>query len=211
MSALAEHLAQALCSLPKPDKAKVIGELLEDADFREAAAKFLIEKLIEPRENQQVRYPHTSADKVTSKGIGKKERGRKLRESYISELQQSGIQIYQTDSVWAKTANDLWVAIPTATMEWRPGRWFLGLPEDKVRERIHKGGVVVILLCQSAIGSRLDFVIPSGKVEEIVPKLSKSKGELKFNIKKVGNRYQLVIPRDNPVDVSDYKGDVSTL
>ncbi len=211
MSTVVEHLAQALLSLPKPDKVKVIDELLRDADYRRAAAEFLVEKLFEPRENQQVKYSYSSDDKVASRGRGKKERGKKLRESYISELQQNGIQINQVGSVWAKTAAGLWVAIPTATMEWRPGRWFLGLSEAIVHERIHKGGVVIILLCQSASGSRLDFVIPSRKVEEMVPKLSKSKGELKFNVKKVGNRYQFVIPHDNPLDISDYKGDVSIL
>ena len=94
-------------------------------------------------------------------------------------------------------------------MEWRPGRWFLGLPEDRVLERINKGGVVIVLLCQSASGSRLDFVIPGDTVQEIVPKLSKSAGQLKFNLKKVGNRYQLVMPGSSPLDVSDCTGMVS--
>lgn len=215
MSTVVEHLAQALLSLSKPDKEKAIRELLEDGDCRKAAAgvfaEGFVKKLLEPSESQQAGYLKSSDDKVTSRGKGKKERGKKLRQSYISELQQNGILIEQFDRLWSETAKGFWVAIPTATMEWRPGRWFLGLPEDKVRERINKGGVVIILLCQSAAGSRLDFAIPSNIVETIVNKLSKSKGQLKFNVKTVGTRYYLVIPDGNPIDISDYKGDVSIL
>jgi len=214
MVTVVEHLVQALLSLPNPDKEKAIRELLEDTDCRKVAAgvfaEGFVKKLLETNYDEQAGDSKSSEHKIASRGKGKKERGRKLRNDYISELQQNGIQIQQVDSVWAKTSSDLWVAIPTATMEWRPGRWFLGLSEDKVRERISRG-VIVILLCQAASGTRLDFVIPPHKVEEILPKLSRSKGELKFNIKKVDGRYQLVIPHDNTFDVTDCKGAVSFL
>ena len=93
----------------------------------------------------------------------------------------------------------------------RPNRWFLGLPENEVLERIRNGGVAVVLLCQSATGSILDFVLPPSKVQELVHTLSKSAGQLKFNVKKVGNRYHLVIPGRSLLDVSEYKGKLSVL
>ena len=211
MSAVTEHLAQAICALPETEKIEVINTLLGDDALRKAAASFLIDKLFEPRGNQQVTHSISSDVKANSRGKGKKERGRKLRESYISDLQQSGIQIYQAGGQWAKTANNLWVAIPTATIEWRTGRWFLGLSEDKLIERIRDGGVVVVLLCLTQSGSRLDFVIPSQIVKDIAPKLSKSKGEVKFNIKEVDHRYYLVLPEINPLDISSYMGNISIL
>lgn len=203
MNSTAEYLAQALLSLPKSDKVKVIDELLGDNDFREATAKLLIDKLAEKKETKKIEF---SPNHITSK-----ERGKRLREDYISQLHENGILIEQYDRIWSETLKGLWVAIPTATMEWRHGRWFLGLPEDKVQDKIKKGGVVVILLCQSASGSRLDFVIPPDKVLEITPKLSKSKGQLKFNIKKIGDRYQLVIPNDNPLDLTAFISNISIL
>ncbi len=210
MSTVAEGLVLALRSLPKADKARVISHLWEDRESREAMTGLLIRRLLEFQGNQNGEKPLSPAnDNSVKTNLTSKERGKRLREGYISELQQDGIQINQVDSVWAKTVGGLWVAIPTATMEWRPGRWFLGLPEDRVLERINKGGVVIVLLCQSASGSRLDFVIPGDTVQEIVPKLSKSAGQLKFNLKKVGNRYQLVMPGSSPLDVSDCTGMVS--
>ncbi len=212
MGSVGEYLAQALCSLSKAEKVEVINLLLKDGDFREILSELPIKKLIGSQDNQGGRYSLIPDTGVASRSKGKKERGKQLRQSCISELQQNGILIEPFDNVWAETAKGLWVAIPTASMEWRPGRWFLGLSEEKVRERINKGGVVIILLCQSVGGSKLDFIIPPEIVEEIVTKVSRSKkGQLKFNTKKVGDRYYLVIPDDNNVDITDYKGKISIL
>ncbi|MGD0794335.1 MAG: hypothetical protein ABR958_01905 [Dehalococcoidales bacterium] len=211
MDTIAKHLVQALCSLTKVEKVEVVNLVLKDVEFREVLSELPIKKLIGSENNQEIRNILTTDNDSVSIGTGKKARGKKLRKSYISELQQKGILIEPFNNVWAETSTGLWVAIPTATMEGRPGRWFLGLSEDKVREKIGKGGVVIILLCQTASGLRLDFVLPPEIVEEIVGKLSKSKGELKFNVWQVGNHYTLVIPENNNIDVSDFKGNISIL
>jgi len=212
MGGVAEHLAQALCSLSKLEKIGVINLLLGDAAFREVLSEFPIKKLIGLHDNQHVNYSPISDSIVTSRSKGKRERGKQLRQSYLAWLQQNGILIEPFDNVWAETPKGLWVAIPTATIESRPGRWFLGLPENRVFEKIKNGSIVIILLCQSATGSRLDFVIPPNVVSKVAAELSTSKGQLKFNVKKVGNRYYLVIPHNNgDVDISGYKGNISIL
>lgn len=209
MSTVAEGLILAVESLPKADKAKVIGHLLEDADIREAMVELLIDKLVEPVGNQKNEYRSRPSNGLET-AVTSKEKGRLLRERYVSELGKRGIQVNQVDNVWTKTPAGLWVAIPFAT-EQRPNRWFLGLPENKVLERIHTGGMALVLLCQSAGGITLDFVLPPSKVQEVVDMLSKSGGQLKFNMKKVGNRYYLIMPGRSPLDVSDYKGNLAVL
>jgi len=204
MSEIAEHLAQAVCSLSKDDKAIVIQYVLEDPDVKKAVVELLIDRLGKR---------HNGVDGNSGEGgiicgiTSNKELGMRARETYISQLQQNGVQISQVDRVWAKAKN-LWIAIPFAT-ERRPNRWFLGLPESEVLERIHNGRLAVVLLCQTSLGSTLDFALPPSEVQEVVPHLSKSQSGLKFNLKKVGNRYHLVIPGHGTVDVSDYKGQVS--
>ncbi len=209
MSTVVEGLVLAVRSLPKVDKAKVIGHLLEDADVREAIAGLLIEGLINPVGSQESEHRSLHGIGIET-GVTSREWAKQLRERYVSELGKNAIQLDQVESVWAKTPTGLWVAIPFST-ERRPDRWFLGLPERDLLERMHNGGAVVVLLCQSKSGPILDFVIPPQKIKEIVPKLSKSAGQLKFNLKKVGQRYLLVMPGISPVDVSDYKGKVSIL
>ena len=209
MSAVVEGLVLAVRSLTKADKAKVIRQLLEDAEVREAMAELLIDKLVEPVGNEKDEYRSRTHNGIYA-DLTSKERGRRVREGYVRESGERGIRIDQVDNVWAKTQSGLWVAIPFAT-ERRPNRWFLGLPENEVLERIRNGGAAVVLLCQSAAGSILDFVLPPSKVQELVQTLSKSAGQLKFNVKKVGNRYHLVIPGRSPLDVSEYKGKLSIL
>ena len=204
MNKVAEHLAQAICSLTKADKAKVIQYMLEDPDVKDAMVKLLVDSLGKSRAGQN--YGSDLGLEITSS----KELGMRVREGYISRLQQRGVRIEQVDRVQAKTPSDLWVAMPFAK-EQRPNRWFLGLPEAEVTKRMNNGRMAIVLLCQSSTGDTLDFVLPQSKVREIVPHLSKSQGQLKFNLKKVGSRYHLVIPNKPTVDVSDYRGAVSIL
>jgi hypothetical protein len=204
MNKVVEHLAQAICSLTKADKTKVIQHMLEDPDVKDAVVRLLVDSLGKSRAGQN------SGDSLVLEITSSKELGMRVRDWYISQLQQRGVRIEQVDRVWAKTPTDFWVAIPFAK-EQRPNRWFLGLPEAKVIKRMSNGGASVVLLCQSNTGDALDFVLPESKVREIVPHLSKSQGQLKFNLKKVGSRFHLVIPNKPTVDVSDYKGAVSIL
>lgn len=208
MDTVAEGLAITLRSLSKADKLKVISLLWKDAETREVMVELLIRRLSALRENHSARDYSSLVQRIEI-GLTPKERAKRLRESYISKLQKQGLPVRQINNVWATTPLGLWIAVPVAT-ERRPHRWFLGLPEKEVLERINKGGVVVVLLCEQGSGSILDIVIPSHKVIEIVGSLSKSGGQLKFNLRKVGSRYQLVMPGTNPLDVSDYLGDVSS-
>lgn len=210
MNTVADGLVLAIRSLPKDDKARVLKGLLEDGDVRRAIAELLVKELVSPTMSHNGEKQRPSSSELLGTSDTSKERGRRIRESYISELVRSGLKINQVDNVWAKNPSGLWVAIPFAT-ERRSDRWFLGLPENEVIKRIQNGGVVVVLLCQSVSGPVLDFVLPSSKFGEIVNFLSRSKGQLKFNLKRVGNRYYLVLPNHGSLDVSEYKGNLSVL
>lgn len=202
MNKLAEHLAQALCSLSPMDKADVIQYVLEDPEIKEVVVKILVNRLGNSPKSRNSEIG--TAFIATSNN---KEMGMLRRASYISQLKQQGILISQITRVSAKTPENLWVAIPFAT-ERRPNRWFLGLPEKEVLERIDNCGLAIILLCQQQ-DNILDFVLPPSKVQEIATQLSKSQGQLKFNLKKLGNSYHLVIPHHPALDLSDYKGNLS--
>jgi len=127
------------------------------------------------------------------------ERGSRARADYISTLQQEGIIIRLEGSVWAYLEkSDSWAVIPFAT-EQLPNRWFLGAPEEDIAKRER---VSIVLLCREESGTIFDIVLAPDLVTKIVPDLSRSKGQLKFNLKRVGSRYQLMIPRHGALDVS---------
>lgn len=207
MNTLVDGLILAVRSLPKADKATVVEHLWEDLEFRAAIADLLRRSMLGPRRNASA---STLQDLATlGVDLTPRERGKRLRENYLRELHKKGISINQVDGVWAKTANGSWIAIPVAT-ERRPDRWFLGLGQNDVLERIDKRDGIVVLLCQSESGSTLDFVIPTPKIQEIVGSLSRSKGQLKFNLTRVGNRYHLIMAGRGRVDISDFLGSVSS-
>jgi len=207
MNSVVEGLVLAIRSLPKTDKVRATSQLWEDPDCQGTMVDLVIKGLVQSQGNRKVNYypSYNESAELTSR-----EKGKVLRGNYVSDLQKKGKRIEQVDGVWAKTPEGLWVAIPFAT-ERRDKFWFLGLPERDVLEKVNQGGVSVILLCQSKSGSILDFVIPPNKIREIAGNLSKSKGQLKFNLRKDNGRYLLVIPGRSPLDVSPFLGIVSTL
>lgn len=72
---------------------------------------------------------------------------------------------------------------------------FLGLPDTHLD--------VVVLLCESPSG-RNDFVIPSEFLQEIWPNLSRSRGQVKFNISVNGSSF-LRVPGRGSVDITRFK------
>jgi hypothetical protein len=210
MNKVAEHLAQALCSLSRDDKTQVIQYILLDPDVKKAVVELLIDRLGNTKKPPNFSTSSTQHTDLRNDIVSNKELGMRVRGSYLSKLRQNGIPIDQINRVWAKTTSDLWVGTPFAT-ERRLNRWFLGLPESEVFAHLHNRGLVVILLCQSRLDTLLDFVLPSNLVNKIAYQLSKSHGQLKFNLKKLGDRYQLVIPGHGTIDVSSYKSEFSVL
>lgn len=141
--------------------------------------------------------------------LTRKARGKIQRDKYVAELKRDGLPIELVDGVFGKLKDGAWIAIPFAR-ERKTNRWFLGLSEKDLRQ---KGRVFIALLCQYTSGTTFDIVIPPDLVVSLLDRLSKSKGkgQVKFNLKKIRDRYQLVIPRSESLDVSNYLDNRSLL
>lgn len=132
--------------------------------------------------------------------LSRKALGRLRRQQYLSELKDEGVAIRLAGGVRARLSSGSWVGIPFAR-EVKPDRWFLGLPERDLRA---EGGVFVVLLCQQESGDTFDIVIPPQVTATLADRLSRSKGQSKFNLRKVGSRYELVLRGSEPMDVTGY-------
>ena len=163
--------------------------------FEDHEPNDVLRRLLGLKGSKQAEHYRDVQTKLTRKGLG-----RLRREEYLSALERQGLPIKLADSVWGRLANGSWVAIPFA-QESRLGRWFIGLPEKDLRE---KGRVFIVLLCQYTSGDTFDIVIPPNVVASLVDRLSKSKGQVKFNLRRIRDRYLLIIPRSEPLDVSSY-------
>lgn len=94
------------------------------------------------------------------------------------------------------------------SLEARPGRWWLGLDERAFLERDDTRGVV--LLCETGT-STLDFWLPAVRVRELLPRMSSSGGERKFNVVQRGERFSLKLPGAQAIDITATRGDTSWL
>ncbi len=154
-------------------------------------------------EGNRTKASRRPAINAAGSGPSRKDRGKEIREQYMAELQAEGIDVRIEDGVWGyHERTQSWVAFPSAT-EGRLGRWWLGLGEDDVSQ---KPCAAIVLLCCQESGNISDIVLPLDAVREITPRLSRSRGYLKFNVKRTGPRWGLMIPRVGPFDVSKYVG-----
>jgi hypothetical protein len=206
MSKIVEGLVSTLFALSREDKSEAVKLLIEDAEFRIAISNVLVERLIG---NEEI-LSTSKRNPPQTQHFTPRETGNRVREAYLSHLRDKGILISFSNKTWAKTSSGLFLTMPFAN-EQQPHGWFLGTVEIDLINNIKCGKAAIILLCQSREGPMMDFVIPPFKVEEITPYLSKSKGQLKFNVRKVESKYYLALTGRNPLDITDYIGKISIL
>lgn len=108
------------------------------------------------------------------------QKGNNVRMAYVNDLNSRGIQLRRSgrSKVIFETKSGKTIGMPFANEypSRKPGRWFLGLPDQNFD--------FVILLCETDSGALLDFVFPTDFVSDIWGLLSrqKSHGPVKFEV-----------------------------
>lgn len=167
-------------------------ELLRDiSDLNSADPK--------PETVRKVRFapkPSNNLDVVPGRGIGKK-----IRRDFLQKVSEQGIHLEQTrGSIYAiPSGRKVGVAVAT---ERKPDRWFLGLPV---------GLDQAVLLCQRENGEVATICLPKDFLSEYSDKMSKSSGQIKFNVTRRGSGYVLLVPGTDGINVSRFVGDYSQL
>ena len=120
-----------------------------------------------------------------------KRRGREIREEFTSRhpLRPERGVIYRTQS-----SSRVGIAVATET---GPNRWFLGLPDTQLD--------CVVLLCHAG-EHVLDFVLPMTSLSDVWPQLSRSGGQVKFNVNRRNGAYHLQVPGAGPLDIRPFLG-----
>lgn len=128
----------------------------------------------------------------------RRERGNELREELARRhalTPEKGV-IYRTRS-------DSRVGIVTATEDPKNHTWFLGIPDTQFDS--------VVLRCQRTDGKVLDFVLPMTSMSGVWSRLSRSGGQVKFNVKRRNGTYQLQVPGGSPLDIDRFLGQYDAL
>ncbi len=127
-----------------------------------------------------------------------KQVGAQLRSDWVDNLARSGIRLAGHRKRY-ETPSSRSVAVASANeLDGKPNKWFLGLPAAKTD--------VAVLLCASKSGKVYDIVLPVADLGRRWDILSRSGGQIKFNVRKDVGDFFLLIPGNDPHRVTDYVG-----
>jgi len=140
--------------------------------------------------------PANNLDFVPGRGIGKE-----IRMDFLRKVSEQGIHLEQTKGSIYETPSGRKVGVAVAT-ERKPDRWFLGLPV---------GIDQAVLLCQRENGDVVVVCLSKDFLAEYDDKMSKSGGQVKFNVTRRGSGYSLLVPGTDGINVSRFLEDYSQL
>lgn len=136
--------------------------------------------------------------------ISPQQRGNSARAAFVKHLARENINLTKVEAKRYRTRSGLEVGIAYAReLSAKPDFWFLGLADEHFD--------LVVLLCETASGQTLEFVIPSQVVKEVWSILSRSPGQVKFHVSKGGSTYELRIPGGSMRPINEYLGNASVI
>jgi len=94
------------------------------------------------------------------------------------------------------------VGIAFAT-ERQPDRWFLGLTKGSFEH--------AVLLCQSETLGILEICLPKDFFTKYGGRMSIHNGQMKFNVVRKGNTFNILVPDTDGVSASEFMGKYSLL
>ena len=160
------------------DDERQIAEVSERAEIYEKQINSPAPSLLSESTLEHVRFSESR------KGLGRRT-GREAREQFIKSLGELGYRVTPKERGLYQTPAKKSVVIPFAN-EQKPSRWFLGIQDAKYD--------VVILLCKKDDGKLCAFVLPRDFLDKFWDSLSRSHGQVKFNVLEDGGNYHLLVP-----------------
>ncbi len=147
-------------------------------------------------ENDDAREPH---NKTKVKNISSKQEGKNARSQWVDDLKGEDIRLvgygkrYQTVQ-----GKDVGIAFANE----KDDRWFLGLKDEPTD--------IAVLICKSK-SDVYDFVLPIADMTQYWNALSRSNGQIKFNVRREGREFRLLIPGNAPLTITEYQSDYGPL
>jgi hypothetical protein len=148
---------------------------------------------------------HPAPDpKMPAGSISPQQRGNGARAKFLQHLATQGVVLRRLGGKKYRTNSGLSVGIPYASeLDIRPDSWFLGLADERFD--------IVVLLCDTASGEKLEFFLPTEFVKEIWNVLSRSHGQVKFHVLRAGSTYELRIPGGQLRPITQYLNNTKIL
>jgi hypothetical protein len=128
--------------------------------------------------------------------------GAQLRSQFIAWAHGRGVPLKRTRGSVFEASDGTKIGIAVAT-ERQPGRWFLGLKDGAFD--------AAVLLCQRDGGTLMTICLPQELLKRHGDRLSRSGGQVKFNVANGPNGLALVVPQTGHVALDRYLDAVGEL
>jgi len=128
-------------------------------------------------------------------GESPRARGDRLRLEFVGRLNARGHRLIQVRGALFKNRADERVGVAYASERKQQG-WFLGLPDDSFDN--------AVLLLESGSGPIVAVCLPKSFFIDYGKQLSRSQGQVKFNVNLRGGHYVMPIPGIGQVPVDEY-------
>ncbi len=138
--------------------------------------------------------------------LSPKREGANIRNEWVKNIQSQGVKLnghgkrFQTESakyVGVASANEL------DRSQQLLNKWFLGVKDERMD--------IVVLLCRDLEKKVHDIILPVSEIGAAWEALSRSGGQVKFNVRRQRGEFTLLIPRNEPLEVTKYIGNYKPL
>jgi hypothetical protein len=132
---------------------------------------------------------------VNTASVAGRGHGVKIRGDFLQRAATSGLVLRPYNGAIYSSSSGQRIGIAVAT-ERKPDRWFLGLTDGEFD--------AAVLVCESASGQAMDICLPKKFFAQYGRYLSRSGGQIKFNVARRKGHILLKVPSQTPQRVDQY-------
>jgi hypothetical protein len=125
------------------------------------------------------------------------------REAFVQTCNSRGMRLSKKRTI-VSTPQGALIALPFAReLPDIPDKWFLGVNEGSIPSICPY--TCVAFLCQDADERLFQFIIPQKQLQQYWNQFSHNGGDVKFNIRRDGVNFTLLVPGNNPIRLNTYQ------
>jgi hypothetical protein len=126
------------------------------------------------------------------------------RAAFVQTCNSRGMRLLSKKRTIVSTPQGALIALPFAReLPDIPDKWFLGVNEGSIPSICPYK--CVAFLCQDADERLFQFIVPQKQLQQYWNQFSHNGGDVKFNIRRDGVNFTLLVPGNNPIRLNTYQ------
>ena len=150
--------------------------------------------------------PRSTSAEVTNPSARKQglDAAKTAREEFVQTCNDRGMRLLSKKKTVVSTPSGALIALPFAReLPDLPDKWFMAVDEGSIPSICPY--TCVALLCQGEDGRFFTFIVPQKQIQQHWNQFSRNGGNVKFNIRRDGVNFTLLVPGDDPIRLNTYQ------